>query len=425
MYYFHREELFSRKKPSFQITCRLCGRTEDMMNHPDRKKAKRFDMPGRSRYFTDQVYSGESGTRNEIWDRINEDLRSRMPDPPAYNLYFGELHGHSCLSDGQPSVDEYFLNLRDNAKLDFAALSDHDHGGVGKPELWGSKWELIKEKVKEYDDPGKFTTILAYERDSYPWYNNLVVYYDNHDGELLRGEHDGELTREELRGWLNRDDLILIPHDTNILSSGADFLAMELEDMTPMIQVYSRDNYNEKFDERFLCNSDCEGGHWQDALKRGAKMGCIAASDDHGCTNGLTLENQPFPRKYPGITGVWAKENTLPALFEALKARRCYGFMGGRVTLDFRINGHYMGEEISLGAEEDRVIYWHVEADAPVDTVTLVKNCRDYIIMKREAEEQLIYDYRQETDCDCYYVRVTLSDGRMAWSSPIWVSEKA
>ena len=101
------------------------------MTHPDRKLAKNFDMPGRAAYFTDQVYAGADGS----WDNIKADQKKRLPEPPKYNAYFGELHGHSNLSDGKPDIDSYFKNLRDNAKLDFGALSDHDHGGVGKPEL--------------------------------------------------------------------------------------------------------------------------------------------------------------------------------------------------------------------------------------------------------------------------------------------------
>ena len=112
-------------------------------------------------------------------------------------------------------------------------------------------------------------------------------------------------------------------------------------------------------------------------------------------------------------------ENTLPAIFEALKARRCYGFMGGRISLDFRINGHYMGEEIAV--EGDRTLYYHVDADAPVDTVTVVKNGRDYIMLKSKPE-MAIFDYRREQETDYYYLRVRLTDGRFAWSSPIWVS---
>ena len=391
------------------------------MIHSDKKSARRFDLPRRSRAYTELVYSGDSGTKEEILGKIRADQESRMPEAPHYNVYFGELHGHSNLSDGKPDIDTYYKGLKYQAKLDFGALSDHDHGGVGAKELWEGNWELIKAKAKEYNEPGKFTTILAYERDSYPWYNNMVIYYGNYDGEMLRGERSGEMTREELRSYLAREDLLLVPHDTSTIFSGADFLAMELEDMTPLIQVCSRSNYSERRVPELVIESDCEGGHWQDALKRGARMGCIACTDDHKGKSGLIVEEYGYPKKYPGITGVWAKENTLPAIFEALKSRRCYGFMGGRITLDFRINGHYMGEEFAADSEEDPAIYFNIEADGEVDTVTIVKNCRDYIIFQGEST-QLIYDYRREQETDCYYVRVKLKDGRYAWSSPIWVS---
>ena len=101
------------------------------MKHPERKSAKTFDMPGRSAAFTDIVYSGTAGS----WEKIRADQASRLPDPPAYHAYFGELHGHTDLSDGGIPIDDYFLRLRDLAKVDFCAISDHDHGGVGSPEL--------------------------------------------------------------------------------------------------------------------------------------------------------------------------------------------------------------------------------------------------------------------------------------------------
>ena len=123
----------------------------------------------------------------------------------------------------------------------------------------------------------------------------------------------------------------------------------------------------------------------------------------------------------PGITGVWAESNTREAIFDALKARRCYGFMGpGRITVDFRIDGHYMGEEISEDSE--RALYFKIEADGEIDTVTIVKNGRDYIVFGGKTE-QLLFDYKREKSTDYYYVRARLKDGRMAWSSPIWIGE--
>lgn len=392
------------------------------MKNAERKIAKRIDSPQRARSFTDRVYSGTSKPAADLWDDIRNDQRTFLPSPPEYRVYFGDLHGHSCMSDGNPTPDEYFTKLRDAAKLDFAALTDHDHGGVGKPELWlDGKWEYIKQKVKEYNSPGNFTTILGYEKDAYPWYNNLVVYYNNHDGELLIGEQNGEMSRKELREYLKRDDIILVPHDTWELTSGADFLSMDVEDITSLIQVSSRFSYSERYQRELLMSNSCEGGYWQDALKRGAKMGCISCSDDHDGNGGLNIADNKYPETYPGITGVWAKENTLESIFEALKARRCYGFMGGRIMVDFRINGHYMGEEFTTS--DDREIYFNVEADAPIESITVVKNCRDYVIFAHNCNQKFFYDYRAEDDTDYYYIRVRLVDGRYAWTSPIWINK--
>ncbi|MBE6571954.1 MAG: DUF3604 domain-containing protein [Ruminococcaceae bacterium] len=392
------------------------------MKNPERKIAKRYDTPNRCEGFTKRVYSGSRDDRRALYDEIFAQERSFYPPKSEYNIYFGELHGHTCLSDGVPTVDEYFTHLRDVAKLDFGALTDHDHGGVGKPELFGELWEYIRSKAKEYNHPGKFTTILAYERDSYPWYNNMIVYYGNHEGQMLRGKTDGEITREELSEYLSRQDVLLVPHDTYSLEAGCDFMSMPENLFTSLIEVYARGDGAEYFGNPYnVETTQCEGGFWQDALKRGAKMGCIAASDDHALKNGVDLCEYDDIRRFPGITGVLAKQNTLEEIFAALKARRCYGFTGGRVYMDFRIDGHYMGEEYTEEKETDRAIYWNIDGGCEIKYVTLVKNCRDY--MKIRRNEQMIFDYKAENDTDVYYLRAEFCDGRCAWSSPVWVNK--
>ena len=393
------------------------------MKNNERKLARRYDTPNRNSRFTQLVYSGQTSDKNSLRKQIFDTEKAFYPPKSEYNVYFGELHGHTNLSDGSPDIDSYFTHIRDTAKLDFAALTDHDHGGIGKKELFGELWEYIRSKVKEYNDPGSFTTILAYERDSYPWYNNMIVYYGNYDGEMLRGETDGEITRKELSQALMRDDILLVPHDTYSLEAGCDFASMPEGLFTPLIEIYARGDCAEYFGTPYNFEvTQCEGGYFQDALKRGARMGCIAASDDHGLKNGVDLEGFSDIRRYPGITGVLAKENTLSSIFEALKKRRCYGFSGGRVYLDFRIDGHYMGEEYAEENEPCRSIYWNIDGGAEIKYVTLVKNCRDYI--KSSRNEQMIFDYKAENATDVYYLRVEFVDGRCAWSSPVWVERK-
>lgn len=391
---------------------------------PERKTARRFDTPYRRREISDLVYEGEvpEEERKKVYSYFLSLAKKGFPEQNDYHVYFGELHGHSCLSDGSPSPDEYYKHLRDTAKFDFGMLTDHTHGGVGREPLFGEKFEILREAAKKYNEPGKFSTMLAYEIEGYPYYNNMVVYHRNFDDPVVASEVLGDFTYAEMKAMLARKDLIAVPHDTYHLEAGCDFTTIPEELFTSLIQLYSRGNSAEYFGNPqfdWYDTFQCEGGFWHDALRRGARMGCIGASDDHALINGMTVDTIPGLGKYPGITGVLAKENTTEAIFDALKARRCFCFMGGRMTLDFRINGHYMGEEFST--DEDRAIYFKVEADAAIDHITIVKNCRDYIITRKP--EYLMLDYKQEQDTDVYYLRVLLKDGRCGWTSPIWVGK--
>ena len=395
------------------------------MTNREIRRARGYDYPDRTRAFTDTVYGHDQKSESEFRADLNRAVHAFDPDPPAYRVLFGDIHGHSTLSDGSRSIDECYRTAREIARLDFCAVTDHDHGGVGNRELWmpdprwngRSGWDILQEKALEYSEPGVFTALLGYERDSYPWCNNLVIYYRDAMGAPIRGEHDGELTEEEYDALLARDDVIAVPHTSGRIDSGCDFSSKPARQIPRLMEIYSRSGAYEYFDNPYPSDTNCRGGYLRDALAQGGLIGCIANSDDHDGLMGRD-EDSPSFRRHSGITGVWAKENTREAIFEALYARRCYGFMGGRIILDFRINGHYMGEVFA--EPERREIYYHIEADAPIDRVTLVKNERDYMFFL-DFQEKMVFDYRQERLRDCYYLRVLLKDGRMAWSSPIWI----
>ncbi len=394
------------------------------MKHPEKRLAKKIDMPGRCQEFTDMVYSG----KNEmgmwpLWEKIQQTERKFHPPVSEYQPFIGEMHGHTAMSDGMRSLtpELYFERLKSLPGLDFAALSDHDHGGVATAELWDEgKWERIQKAVQSYYEPGKFTTLLAYERDSYPYYNNMIIYYRNDSGKMIRGVRDGEITAAELAELLASNEHLVIPHDTHYLSSGCDFTRISMDLITPMMEIISDDSgCAEYFNHPLFCDSCCEGGTWHDALKRGAKIGIVAGSDAHDGSGGDRF-NADGNRV--ALTGVWAKENTREAIFDALKARRTYAFTGGRMQLDFRINGHYMGEEFTLNKEEERSIYYKFTCDSEIEKLFVVKNCRDWVILTKP--EQLFFDYQPENPVDFYYIRVITKDGRWCWSSPIWINNE-
>ena len=84
-----------------------------------------------------------------------------------------------------------------------------------------------------------------------------------------------------------------------------------------------------------------------------------------------------------------SEEFTREAVFDAIRARRCYATTGKRIIVDFRIDDHWMGEEFK-------------SRNAPHIAVKVVGTA-------------------PPRDTDWYYVRVIQQDFEMAWD-PIWIS---
>lgn len=106
-------------------------------------------------------------------------------------LFFGDIHFHSSISDGYHSIDALYRHALSDNYLDFVCLTDHAEiiNGIDftPPQpLWmfsrsvtqyllyqldlRNEWDIIKDKVKEYYEPGFFTTLLGFEYSPGPWY---------------------------------------------------------------------------------------------------------------------------------------------------------------------------------------------------------------------------------------------------------------
>lgn len=394
-----------------------------MPQNSQTKKAKKIDVYNRLQQVTKVVYKNE-GEETAIERKLVEDAFSvKMPDSDDnYKVFFGDLHNHTYFSDGCVDIECFFAEM--SKRVDFCALTDHDHGGLWNDTLYTDKWNRLRDIVASKSIPGVFTPILAYERDSYPWYDNMIVYFNDYSADLLTCDVLGETNEEELAGWLNRNDILIAPHDTDYVTCSTDFTNRKKELLPHGFEIISRGDCAEYFDHPLNVFNSIVGGSYQDALKAGAHIAAIAGSDGHNLEGALDIEKMGFPCRYPGMTGVWAKENTLESIFDALKNRRTFAFMGPkRIILDFRVNGQYMGACIKESRDAGgRDIYFSVKSETEVAKVTVVKNNQDYFVTKSEYVNCCSFiDYESQRDEDWYYLRVTLVDGRQAWSSPIWV----
>ena len=66
-------------------------------------------------------------------------------------------HGHSGYAEGIGTIDFFMTFARDDARLDFVTHSEHD--------VWldDAEWELSRNAVQAFDEPGRFIPYLGWE----------------------------------------------------------------------------------------------------------------------------------------------------------------------------------------------------------------------------------------------------------------------
>ena len=87
------------------------------------------------------------GTSNPVWVQRN----------PRSRIYWGETHTHTGMAEGQGSIEGSYKFGREDARLDFLGLSEHD--------IWldDYEWQAMQRAVEKYSEPGKFIAFLGYE----------------------------------------------------------------------------------------------------------------------------------------------------------------------------------------------------------------------------------------------------------------------
>jgi hypothetical protein len=157
-------------------------------------------------------------------------------------------------------------------------------------------------------------------------------------------------------------------------------------------------------------------------------VGVVASTDDH----------LGYPGAYgEGLVGVYADALTRQSIMEAFKARRTYGVTGDRIELDFRLNGHWMGETIP--ATNARKIHVKAKGRDVIDRVEVLRNneviYRDHPVdnkirpsrWKRPVFCRIEFgwgpwgDLNMARICDWQF-KVNISDGKIISATPCFQS---
>ena len=355
----------------------------------------------------------------------------------------GDLHRHTELSQdvggmSDGSLPEFYRYMIDAAEMDFGASTDHQAGGT-------DYWNAMTQKLADmYHFPERFSTLYGYERNpGNPFgHRNLIYTHRNypivpffipaHPRFLLPDSPDGELLTFSSMGFgsgvRNETKLLYeIARKTNGLAiphtSGTDSMGTDWRDNDPEVdtvaEIYqgARQNYEHKNAPRGIKDGeegDAAGGFQEpgmfwNAWGKGYKIGVIASSDHFSTHISYAM--------------VYTPDTTREAIHNGIRKRRTYGATDN-IVLDFRMGDAFMGEETA--ASEPQRVFVRTRGTDKISAIHLIRN-GTYVYKvepgKQEAEFEYL-DVEAGPGDHWYYVRVEQDDGELAWSSPIWISQR-
>ena len=302
-----------------------------------------FDVPG-------VYYLTARSLDRKLEGQFNPILVSDEPDD---RIFWGETHGHTGFAEGAGTVDNFFEFAREDARLDFMTLSEHD--------LWMDdwEWEVIREKVIEADEPGRFLSYLGYEWTRPPnlggHHNVLFRTAENRDRvEAQRAPQITDLY-PLLKAENRIEDILVIPHAHN----PGRWWQTDPE-VEHLVEIVSNHGTFEWLGRAFL--------------REGIHLGFVGGSDDHVGHPGIRPLNseRSGSDNFGGMAAVLAQSLDSDQLFDAMKTRRSYATNGQKIILQMTVNGAGMGQQI---AHADTV---HIEGRAigtgAIAGIDLIKN---------------------------------------------------
>ena len=332
-------------------------------------------------------------------------------------VLWGDLHGHSALSDGTGTPQDYYTYARDVAALDVSALTDHDHWGSPFIDQTPALWTEIEEQTRAFHEPGRFVTLLGFEWTNWIHGHRHVLYFAD-EGPLLSSLAAGSTTPSELWDALAGRDALTVAHHTAGGPIAENWSFAPDAVLEPVTEIMSVHGSSEAIDSPALIYDLVPGNFARDALEAGYRLGFIGSGDGHDGHPGLT-RLASSRSELGGLAGIFSEEATRPAVLAALRKRACYATNGARILLRATLDGRPMG---SSGAGGDGQLAVSAAGTADIARVSLVRS--GALVEQVDgagADFEHVWTLPGLQPGEWIYVRVEQVDGGLAWCSPFFV----
>jgi len=359
---------------------------------------------------------------------------AKLSETPYQHLW-GDPHGHTNITWGFGTPEDYYFFARDTSRLDFCAVTDpgcarfSDDISEASTYTSDQDWECIREAARAFYEPGVFVTLLGFEyrlHDSDENCGDRCVYYRTDTEPIRRCSDPGSRTPDELFDSLRQNRGIVVPHHS---VNGPIWVQWDRHDpeVQRLVEIYSGWGNSEAEDcgRPYFSPAQYEGRSVRHALARGYRLGFVAASDTQQGAPGHSFWVYGLKGYRSGLTCVLAKTFTREGVFDALWSRRCYATTGERAILDFRVEGSMMGAEIHSSAGTSVLVEAEVISTKKLKKIQIISQgnivhehrCSD----DSEAFEVKLEGPPRPGDTRYYYLRVEGEGDSLAWASPVWV----
>jgi len=391
------------------------------------------------------------------------------PGPPPVvafsahpKIFFGGLHAHTSYSDGMGTPADAFTRARDLGKMDFLAVTEHNHieaDGSGErkdgiliakqPALYnGADPASLMSAARTFTVDDQFVALAAQEFSTISSGNHTNVFeikdiinVTNGDYKTLFDtwlpQHPDSLGEPPLAQFNHPDVKADLNPNTPVKERENDYgygefnksfaeLRQHAEKNVSLIEIVSGPALTDGSDLPIKSGNRHERDYWY-YLNEGFHLAPTANQDNHFRTWGTITHAR---------TAVLADRLTKADILHALKARRVYATEDQNLQLHFRVNGQEMGSIIRVPQPQDLTIEVEIADPDEPNATYKVELYRDAVggpmiedpveTQEQEGDGTLSFtDQRFESGVVFFFIKVSQegADGKedFAWTAPVWL----
>jgi len=332
---------------------------------------------------------------------------------PDWNVYFGQLHAHTNLSDGTGSVEEAFDHASKVENLDFFAVTDHsdsfdnaDAGAIGADgRSISAGWAAGKQAAASVTN-GNFVGLFGFEM-TWPEDKQLGhISTFNTPGWQTRDQEDFENVPTALEHYYKA--LTTVPGSVSQFNH-PDIIHGDFERF---------DHYSPQYDAVIsLLEVAGEDGvvdcaYYDLALDKGWHV---------APTNNQNNHNGQWGDASRARTVILAETLTEEALYAAMKDRRVYATQDSDLTVYYTLNGAVMGSILPKSKEAEITVFLSDPTDEAIGNVEVVADGGVVLDSADVGTPAQVLELSVSGGHSYYYLRITQPDGDVAVTAPVWM----